>query len=466
VFAAAMTLGQVCALARYTILARLLGPTELGLTVTLLLTAQFFDAVTDAGADRFLVQDRDGDQPAVQRMVQLTAVARGSVIALCLVLLGAPLAQFYGQPDLAPALMTLAIAPLVGGFVHLDLRRRQRHHDFRQEAMGNLAAEASSLVATSIVAFILKSHEAILFGLVIRSAVLVLVSHLTAERRYGLGFSREHARRLFQFGFPLMLNGLLLFFGSQSDRLVIGRELGVAELGLYSSVLMLILYPTSTLQRFISGLFLPLVAAERRGERTGALYDLGGFVLLISTLAVVGFVVVAPFAVVLLFGPRFSHSLLVVALVGVLQTSRFIRIWPVTAALGVGRSSIVLGNNIARFIGVPIGVAAAFLVHRLEFIVAGFVAGELIALVVGVVLVNRARGVSLINDFGRIAAYLLICASVVAAAAGVERSLTALWIAAAGLLALTLSYLAVSERRVIVHSIGLVRRATDRQRGA
>ena len=47
---------------RYVILARLLGPEQLGLAATLLLTAQFFESLSDTGANRFIVQDARGDQ--------------------------------------------------------------------------------------------------------------------------------------------------------------------------------------------------------------------------------------------------------------------------------------------------------------------------------------------------------------------------------------------------------------------
>lgn len=455
-YALAMIGAQVCALVRYTILARLLGPAELGLIVTLLLTAQFFDSITDSGSDRFLVQDARGDEPDAQRLVQLVAVMRGVGIALALIVFGGPLAAFYGQPQLASALMALSIAPLIAGFAHLDLRRRQRHHDFRSEAVTLLGAEAGSLVITGIAAFLLQNHVAIIFGLVGRSLIVVALSHLTAERRYSLGFAKAHAQRLFAFGLPLTLNGLLLFFGSQSDRLVIGRELGVEELGRYSSILMLIFYPTGTLQRFVSGMFMPLVAAEQRGERVNAARDVAAMVLLLSVLIVTGFAVVAPFATVLLFGQAFAHGLLVVALIGILQTSRFMRIWPVTVALGIGRSSVVLINNLARLVAVPAGVAAAFIFRRLELILVGFILGEIFALVVGAMLVNRGRQAPLLSDFDRIGIYILVCLSVAGVAGGLQWNLAPLWLVGGAGLAAATALMLTRERKAIMDGVGLV----------
>ncbi|MBS0489219.1 MAG: oligosaccharide flippase family protein, partial [Proteobacteria bacterium] len=64
-------------MARYTIMARLLGPEQLGLAALLILTSSFFESVSDNGSDRFMIQDPDGDKPEVQKLVQLVFVGRG-----------------------------------------------------------------------------------------------------------------------------------------------------------------------------------------------------------------------------------------------------------------------------------------------------------------------------------------------------------------------------------------------------
>src|SRR5689334_8515196 len=70
-YLAASLVAQASALARYVVLARMVGPTELGLAATLILTAQFFESISDTGADRFIVQDATGDTPATQGLVQV-----------------------------------------------------------------------------------------------------------------------------------------------------------------------------------------------------------------------------------------------------------------------------------------------------------------------------------------------------------------------------------------------------------
>jgi O-antigen/teichoic acid export membrane protein len=133
-YLAASFIAQACALTRYILLARLLGPEQLGMAVALMLTAQFFEAMTDSGSDRFLVQDRDGDQPHVQSMAHLVWLGRGILIAAALVTLAGPIAAFFEVPALRGSLIVLALVPLIAGISHLDYRRLQRSSDFRAEA--------------------------------------------------------------------------------------------------------------------------------------------------------------------------------------------------------------------------------------------------------------------------------------------------------------------------------------------
>jgi O-antigen/teichoic acid export membrane protein len=106
-----------------------------------------------------------------------------------------------------------------------------------------------------------------------------------------------------------MLNGVLLFCGGQGDRLLIGKELGLAELGHYSAALLLIYTPTAILQRFVAAIYLPLVSSRGEGGgQSSAANQLAERTLLLAILISVCFALVAPFAITLLFGAQFKQS--------------------------------------------------------------------------------------------------------------------------------------------------------------
>lgn len=423
VYFAASLLSQVSALIRYTTLARLLGPEQIGLASVLIITASFFDLVTSTESERFIIQDRDGNDDQVQGLVQLVLSSRGAIVAACLAGLAWPIAAFYHRPELGPALAILSLSPLVLGFLHLDMHRAQRVNDFRPEAYSVLVSETVSLAATLIAAFVVRNFTAVLYGMIARSAVMVLMSHLQAERGYALILARPHVRRLAAFGVPLMLNGALLFFGSQGDRIMVGRALGLTALGHYSAVILLVAYPAAVMQRYCMAIYLPSIAAEQDAasadRKVGDL--LGGQTLLLSLAMAAGFAVIAPPMVVVLYGRGFALPALVVALIGVLQTSRFMILWPTTVALGMGKSANILASNIVRLIALPIGAVGGYLIGGLEGVVLGFTVGELLSVAVATVMLNLSNGDPLLHKTDRLVLFVLGCGAILAWVIEIER---------------------------------------------
>jgi O-antigen/teichoic acid export membrane protein len=443
---------QVCALLRYMVLTRLLGPEQLGLAVTLILTAQFFDSVSDSGSDRFLIQDEYGDDPRTQSLVQLLSVTRGVGIALALLVFAGPIAWFYNEPGLTVGLMWLGLTPLIAGWLHFDVRRAQRHNDFYREGVCMVAADIASVAATVAAAILTRSYIAALVGLTVRSLALVIVSHVTAERRYKLSYEAELAPRLGAFALPLMANGLVLFLSSQGDRLLVGNQLGVVELGKYSAVLLLIYFPSMALMKYFHALQMPIIVAARARRETllNSIDRMAGDATLLSLGMAAGFALVAPVAAPLLFGPRFIQPPTIVALVGVLQVCRFIRIWPTTSALALGHSRVVLTGNLLRLIAYPTAIAGVWMIGGLLGLTLGFVIGEIVSVAITIAATNRVLKMPISLDFDRVATLAIGSMAITAASWTVETHGAVLALLACALTAMLLGAIAWREREAVL----------------
>lgn len=444
-------MAQLSALLRFVILARLLGPEQLGLAATLILCAQFMDFVTDGGMDRFLIQHRQGNLRRVQALVHLVSIVRGIAIATALILLAGPLADFFQAPQLKGAFVWLALTPLIAGLAHYDYRRRQRARDFRPEAAVLMAGELVSVVATSVAAWATRDFTAVLYGLAARSAAVVIASHLTAERAYRVRFDRKFLGPLSSFGWPLMLNGVVLFVGGQGDRLVVGSQLGLAALGHYSAIMLLIYYPSTTLARFIQTVNLPVLASSRDepARLRASMRAVGGLVTLLSVSMAIGFALLAPVFVPILFGSAFAQTPLVIALIGIVQVTRFARAWPTVVALANGRSDIVLVNNVIRVTVFPVAVVVANVFGGIVAVALTFAVGELLALAVAIVLTNRALGVPALANFASLLLIVGVFVGVAIAAWAVTAGWLAIAIAAACAGLLVLTVVLVRERSTI-----------------
>jgi O-antigen/teichoic acid export membrane protein len=410
-----MLVTQAIALVRYVILARLLGPEQLGLAATLIVTASFFDLISDTGADRFLIQDKAGDDAQLQKAVQLTYIGRGFMIAVMLVVFAVPLAALYKAPQLAIGFVFLSLAPLARGFLHLDMRRAQRRSDFRPEAKRMIVAELAGIVVLVAAALIVRNFTAVIWGAVARDLARTVSSHMLSERRYGLGWSREHGPRLLRFAYPLMLTGLMLFIGSQGDRVVVAHWLGMKGLGLYSAVLLLIYVPANVVFNYIHALYVPMVAAERDypAQQQTVIDRLGGLTILLAVAMCAGFALVAPLAVTVLYGHRYTQSAMLVGLFGILQCTRFLMNWPTTVNLSLGQSRAVLASNVSRFLAYPCAFAGVTLFGGLRGMVAGFAVGEMASIAIALILMNRGANRPLWAGFDRLTAFVLTCWAVI-----------------------------------------------------
>jgi O-antigen/teichoic acid export membrane protein len=414
-FFIAAVVAQVSALLRYVVLARFLGPEQLGLASTLVVTAAFFDLISDTGSDRYLIQNRDGDKPAVQRLVHLVFAGRGALTAAGLMLVAWPVAMFYKEPRLVHGFVFLALSPLILGLTHLDVRRRQRHFDFRAESKMIICAECGSLIVTAAAAYLTRDFTAILYGLIARALLRVLVSHISAERPYRFGFEKSHARQLARFSIPLMMNGVLLFLGTQGDRVIVGSRLGVKELGYYSAILLLIYYPSGLLTSYLHAIYLSSIAAQRDDpvKRRKVSDQLAGQTTLMAVAMVAGFALVTPIAVPILYGHRFVQTEQTIALIGILQTCRFMIVWPTTVALSNGNSGQVLAISIVRLLAYPGAIIGALLIGGLQGVVTGFILGEAASLLSAILIINRKASTPIWHGFDRLLLYGLACVFVV-----------------------------------------------------
>lgn len=389
----ASILGQVFALARNVVLARLLGPEEFGIAAVIILTINFLDTFSNAGPQNLLVQAKDENPRPLLSAAHSVTIGRGVLTAVLLLALGPSLSELFGLRASWMAVVGLSLASLAGGLLHRGVRMVQRDGDFRPEAINLILADAASLVAAVAVALVTKSHLAVVAGLLARSVVLAGASHLLTREPYRFNWERTHLRRFWSFGWPLLINGPLLFMAAQADRLFISREIGPVALGIYSAILVLIASPSGAILKWLGTIYIPPLANfyHQHGDlrAKGVVYEFTAASLILGLLMTIGFALFGPLAVSLLYGEKYQTTAQLVGLIGFLQVLRFLRAWPSTISLSLGASGGILASTIVRLLTLPIGYAGLVLIGGLRGLVIGFVVGEAVTLLISLAIVNR-----------------------------------------------------------------------------
>ena len=234
---------QASSFVRNIILARLISPADFGIAAILGVTLQMVEMFSNVAGDMLLIQAKDGDQEQLQGTAQALRVGRAVVNGVVIFALAWPAARLFGVPQATWAFRCLGLLPLLRGLFHLDMSRLQRHFRFAPSVITDAGANWCATLVAIPIAFWLRSYAAMLWALLIQAAVATALSHMLAERRYRWAWNRECWRRIVSFGWPLMINGILIFGIFEGDRLVIGSAGRLFSARLFIPLLMWVRTP-------------------------------------------------------------------------------------------------------------------------------------------------------------------------------------------------------------------------------
>lgn len=341
---------------RNLLVARLLGIEGYGIAATFAISLAIVEMLSELGLRKIIVQDRQGDDPRMQATLQGFQLLRAMIAATALFLLAHPLAGFLRIPEVAWAYQVMALVPLLNGLVHFDLHRMQRQMKFTPSILGRTGPALASVLLVWPLFLVFGDYRVMLWALIGQMTLMVIASHLLAERRFQLGFDPTIIRRSLRFGWPLLINAALIFLVLHGEKLVVGRELGMEMLAIFVMGFSLSFTPLRIPAKSLSDFFLPqLSGAQDNALRYNRLVRISfqaylavgtGFALLLAS--------AGPAIVDLLLGDSFAALGPLMAWLGILNAVRVFKSASGLAAFARGRTSNTLWGNLPRAASLPL----------------------------------------------------------------------------------------------------------------
>lgn len=377
-------------LARNLLLARLIPVEDYGVAATFAIAMAVVEMASQLGLQQQIVQAREGEDARFQAALQGFQVLRGLLAGVALFLAAGAIAGFLNIPQVAWAYQVLALVPVLNALQHFDIHRLNRQMRFGPMLLTGLVPALLSLGAIWPLASLLGDWRAMLWALVLQAALAAATSHLVAERPYRLAFDRAVMARSLRFGWPLLLNGVLLFAVFQGDKLIVGRELGMAPLAIFAMGVTLTLTPTLVMAKSAQNFFLPgLSRAAGDAEAFAARGVVALQAVLLAALALT--VVLAAAAgplVALLLGERYAPLAAYLPWLAILQALRVAKAGPAIVALAAGRTANALVANVPRALLLAAAWHAAAAGGGLMQIIAIAILGEAAGLVLSLLLLR------------------------------------------------------------------------------
>jgi PST family polysaccharide transporter len=250
------------------VIARLLTPKDFGLVGMVTAATGLFGLLKDAGLSTATVQRPTITHRQLSTLFWINMAVGG---LLCLVLIGiAPvLVAFYQEPRLfwVTVLMALGFLVNAAGVQHSALLQRQMR--FGTMAAIESAAQVASIAVGVTMALFGWTYWALVAMGLTQPAASTLGYWLATRWVPGLPSRRSGVRSMLRFGSAVTLNGLIVYFAYNVDKILLGRCWGAEALGLYGRAYQLINIPTETMNNAVGGV---AVSALSRLQNDSARY--------------------------------------------------------------------------------------------------------------------------------------------------------------------------------------------------
>ncbi|SEN57293.1 polysaccharide transporter, PST family/lipopolysaccharide exporter [bacterium A37T11] len=250
-----------------TILAKLLEPEMFGIVAICNLIINFFHIFANLGFTNSIIYKQETDKKVLSSLF-FVSLLLGILIFFAMNAGAASIAIFYKEPQLKDLIhLTSVTFPMVtAGQIHQILLQKELR--FRTLAFIDMAGSIIGVVITILLAYNDYGALSLLLGYLISTAIKTLCYFICGSSIF---------KPLFHFNFWgikehlifAMYNtghGIVSFFGGNLENIVIGRTIGIKELGFYTIAYQLAIFPISKLNPVILQVTSPIMAKIKDNE--------------------------------------------------------------------------------------------------------------------------------------------------------------------------------------------------------
>ena len=238
------------------ILARILAPEHFGALAIALVVQTIAINVTELGATAALGR-ADRDPKEIAPTILTIGLATSAIITAAVVVMAPILAAGMGDPAAAGVVQVMAITILLAGFSGVPAAMVWRNYLQRPRAFVEVAGALVTLALVIPMALDGWGAFALAWSRVGGQLVSTAGYWIVTPERFRPGFSRVAAAHVLRLGLPLALANLVVFVTLNLDYIIVGRELGAAELGVYLLAFSLASLPSSILTAVIRTVAVP-----------------------------------------------------------------------------------------------------------------------------------------------------------------------------------------------------------------
>jgi len=456
------------------ILAGLLAPTDFGIVATAMIAISLAQIFWDVGLSKALIQTNENTENLANVVFWINIVL-GLALYLFLFVAAPWVGVFFKSPASGPVLRILGLQIVIASLSSVQQAFYVRELDFRQLFRVKILMIVISASFSITLALSGYGVWALVAGALAGQTVNLVFLWHSSHWRPSLQPTFSLPKRFFKFGIWILAEGLLAWFFSWGDSLVVGRYIGIDELGVYQVGLSMvaILYGL-WVNPFVPVLFPSLARLQdNKTEFMRVFRKTNQFIMMLVLPIGVSLYLVGSEGALMIFGERWQNLGIVISILGLRTALAWLVGINGEVYRAIGRPDInVKLMVVSVFAYFPIYLWAAS--RGLSMFLFGYFCTAIIGILVHVVISSRSLHLSplylwydgknfFLSAFGMGIFLVTIKSGIAAIAPNVSLFLTLITLLTTSA-AIYLAMLWFLERAFVVQTIQLIK-ATVRDQG-
>jgi len=225
---------SVLRLAGNLVITRLVAPEAFGLAAIVTVILMGLELMSDVGLGPVIVQHKRGDDPRFLNTAWTIQVIRGLILALLAAAAAWPLAIFYEEPRLLGLIPFAGLSAVFAGFNSTAMHTATRKLRLARLTILQVVSQITGIVAMIVWALISPTVWALVAGGLVMAVMRAILSHtFLGGMRNRFAWEAEARTDLFHFGKWIFINTGLYFWATQGDRILLGKLVTFAQVGVY-----------------------------------------------------------------------------------------------------------------------------------------------------------------------------------------------------------------------------------------
>ena len=223
---------QALSMGRILVLARLLAPEDFGVVAIALVSLNLVEALSTSGFREALVQRKEEIREYLDT-AWTVQIIKSAILGGCFFLAAPGIATLFDAPQVLYVVQVTSIVVFLNGLRNIGTVYLRRELQGSREFVYRIGQPLADTAVAVPLAFVFHNVWALVFGALAGGLMQLVLSYGLHPYRPRLRLDLPKARELFLFGRWILVNSTIGLLSSQGDRLVVGKLLGPAALGLY-----------------------------------------------------------------------------------------------------------------------------------------------------------------------------------------------------------------------------------------